>query len=176
MSGGKKVYSASAALFYIFLSIVCVSGSSLLTWLYYQHMEEAQKRDPSNTILALVQTTPEPESLPTVYLAELLGLSVDHPTNLYAFKGKEAEQKLMRSPLIKEAAVRKIRPGTIHVDYRLRTPAAFLADYTNTVIDEKELFFLTSLFFQIKSFLKSIWEASKRQAASCGENKFYGKS
>lgn len=135
---------------WILLSIVFITGSSALSILYYKHVREKQKMDPANTIVALVQTSPDAEGLRTVYLAELLNLSIDRPTNLYAFNSKEAGQKLLSSPVIKEASVRKIRPGTVHVDYTLRQPIAFLADYTNTALDAEGTVFPFKPFFTPK--------------------------
>jgi hypothetical protein len=140
----------SKALLRIILSVLLISGPCALALSLYQHFRQKQRLDPSFTIVAVVQTSPESEGLKTVYFTELLGLSIDHPKNLYDFSIAEAEQKLLHSPLIKEAKVRKIRPGTIHVDYQLRKPIAFLADYTNTALDEEGFIFPFKPFFTPK--------------------------
>lgn len=123
------------ALVWILFSVLLVFGSATLAVIYYQHIKMLHSSDDAYRIAALIQTTPDQESLKTVYLAQLLDLSVDRPANLYRFSCKEARRKLLNSPLIKEAKVKKIKPGTIYVDYVLRKPVAFLADYTNTAID-----------------------------------------
>ena len=132
------------------LSILLISGTSSIALFVYQHLRQKQRHDAAFTIVAVVQTSPESEGLKTVYLTELLDLSIDHPKNLYEFSITEAEQKILRSPLIKEVKVRKIRPGTIHVDYLLRKPIAFLADYTNTAIDKEGFLFPFKPFFTPK--------------------------
>ena len=138
------------ALLWIFASVLTITGSAALGLLYFQHVHEAHKHNPAYNIVALVQTSAELEGLRTVYLAELLNLSIDHPTNLYAFDAKAAREKLMASPLIKEAAVKKIRPGTIHVDYVLRKPVAFLSDFGNTLIDAERVIIPFKPFFTPK--------------------------
>jgi POTRA domain, FtsQ-type len=138
------------ALTWIFLSVLAISGSSYLALLYYKHLRELCTRDDKYRIVAIVQTTPNKESLKTTYLAELLDLSIDHPTNLYRFHSKEAKAKLLSSPIIKEATVKKILPGTVYVDYTLREPIAFLGDYTNVVVDAEGYVFPFKPFFTPK--------------------------
>src|SRR5258708_979144 len=67
-------------------------------------------------ITAIVQTGPEKEALRTVYLAELLGLSVDAPKNLYSIDLKKAQMALLSSPLIAKAKVRRMPPNTLYID------------------------------------------------------------
>lgn len=129
------------ALTWILISVVVTSGLALLSMLYYRHVSNMHTQDDAYQIVAVIQTTPEKESLKTVYLAELLNLSVDQPTNLFVFNTKEASRKLSACPFIKDATVKKIRPGTVYVDYVLREPIAFLLDYTNTVIDKEGVAF-----------------------------------
>lgn len=138
------------AILSIVLSTFLLSGSCLLSLLYYQHIREKQRRDPAYQIVAIVQTSPDSEGLKTAHLAELLGLSVDHPRNLYSFSTKEAVQNLLQLPVIKEAHIRKIRPGVIHVDYTLRKPIAYFADYANTAIDAEGVLFPFKPFFTPK--------------------------
>jgi len=136
-SPNQNIIPLKKAILAIFFSVLLISGSSFLAFIYYQHLKGKKSRDSTYQIVAVVQTCPHPEGLKTVFLTELLELSIDNPTNLYSFNSKEAQKKLLNCPAIKEASVRKIHPGTIHVDYTLRKPIAFLADFTNTVIDDE---------------------------------------
>jgi POTRA domain, FtsQ-type len=142
--------SLPKALLYIFLSVLLISGSNVIALLFYQQVREKKRLDPAYTIVAVVQTSLENEGLKTVYFTELLELSVDNPKNLYSFNVKEAEQKILGSPLIKEVKIRKIQPGTIHIDYVLRKPIAFLADYSNSAIDSEGVIFPFKPFFTPK--------------------------
>ena len=85
-----------------------ISGSAALCLLYYQHISAQSAQDDRYEIIAIVQTCPQNETLKGVYLAELLNLSVDQPTNLFRFKTKEAVRKLLQCPMIKNASVKKI--------------------------------------------------------------------
>lgn len=159
----KNHIPMSKAWMRIALSVVIVQGVCGLALLYYRHLQEKQQHDPAYQIIALVQTSPEAEGLKTIHLAELLDLSVDHPQNLYKFNSKEARQKLLSCPVIKEAVVRKIRPRTVHVDYTLRKPLAFLADYTNIAIDAEGYTFPFKPFFtpkKLPEFYLGVDEAS----------------
>ncbi len=137
---------------WILLSVMLISGSAVLAFLYYRHIKELYGRDAKYRIVALVQTTPEKETLKTSYLAELLDLSIDKPTNLYRFNAGDARSKLLANPLIKEAKVKKIRPGTVYIDYILRKPVAFLTDYTNTAVDAEGVLFPVKPFFTPKKW------------------------
>jgi len=97
-----------------------------------------------------VQTGPEKEALNTAYLAELLGLSADHPTSLYAFDCKRAEKRLLLSPMISQAEVKRLPQNAIYIDYEVRKPIARLADYKNIAIDRAGYLFPISPFFAPK--------------------------
>lgn len=125
------------AMLWLLLSTLLVSGTAALALLYYNHVKDLYANDDTYRIMAIVQATPDKEALNTAYLAELLSLSIDRPSNLYRFNSKEARKKLLASPLFRNVSVKKIRPGMIYVDYELRKPIAFLVDYTNTAIDEE---------------------------------------
>ena len=90
------------------------------------------------------------DRLKTSYLAELLDLSLERPLNLYQFNAREAEKRLNTSPLIKQSTIRKVRPGTLYIDYQLRVPIAYVGDYTNTVVDDQGVLFPYQPFFSPK--------------------------
>lgn len=140
----------SKALLYIFLTTVIVSGSATLGWLYYLHLKHDRAHDDDYLITAIVQTGPEKEALPTQYLAELLDLSADAPTNLYELDLDDAVDTLLTSPLIKGAEVHRVRPSTLYIDYTRRTPIAYLLDYDNTVVDADGIVFPATPFFTPK--------------------------
>ena len=142
--------SLSRAIQTILLSTLLISGSSTIGLFYYQHIWEKQRHDPAYQIVVVIQSTQDAEMLKTSYLAELLNLSVDIPTNLYRFKTNEASRLLLKSPVIKNANVYKIFPGTIHIDYTMRRPVAVLADYTNTALDIDGITFPLKPFFTPK--------------------------
>lgn len=142
------------AFLYILLSVIFVSGSCGLVLLYYKHIREKRFHDPEYEVIAIVQSTSDAEGLKTVYLAELLNLSVDYPTNFYRFNTKEAKQLLLQSPVIKEVTVSKTPPGTVNINYTLRRPIGFLADYSNTLIDADGVIFPLKPFFRPKNFPK----------------------
>ncbi|MCB1111989.1 MAG: hypothetical protein H7A37_03045 [Chlamydiales bacterium] len=133
----KQKLSLRRALVWIALSTICTTGIGSTAFLYYSHHKEQRALDDHYYIVAVVQTGPDKEALPTSYLAELLDLSVDRPTNLYRFDVKKGVKKLLGSPLIKNATIQKVIPGTLYIDYALRTPVAFLGDYSNTAVDSE---------------------------------------
>ncbi len=125
----------SRACLWILSWTLLVSGCAAACLFYYMHIVRERALDPKYHIVAIVQTGPVREALKTVYLAELLDLSCDRPVSLYRFNTSEGERKLLASPLIKTAAIKKIPPGTLYIDYVVRQPVAFLGEYANVAID-----------------------------------------
>jgi hypothetical protein len=138
-------------------SLFCLIGSTCLTLtlslggysVWKKHRNE-RLRSPAYRISAIVQTGPEKEALKTAYLAELLGLSADQPTQLYALNVKKAESLLLASPLIASAKVVRQPPSTLYIDYEVRKPVAWLADFKNTAIDAEGYLFPIDPFFPPK--------------------------
>lgn len=125
------------ALWIIVLSTFLISGSASVGLIYFNYVKSKRMQDASYNILALVQTCSEKEPLKTVYLAELMHLSHDRVCNLYAFNTRKALDDLLKSPLIRQAEVKTIPPGTVWVNYTSRIPVAYLTDYSNTALDRE---------------------------------------
>lgn len=138
-------------------ALFCLIGSTSLTlalslgafW-SYRHWKNQRMTDEKCRIVAIVQTGPDKEALKTAYLAELLHLSSDAPTQLYALDLKKATAKLLSSPLIANAQIKRIPPGTLYIDYTVRKPAALLSDYANTAVDQDGFLFPVAPFFSPK--------------------------
>jgi len=136
----------------------CLIGSTLATlsislggyWTWHKWRTH-RLTDERYKIVAIVQTGPEREALKTAYLAEWLHLSQDEPISLYAFDLKIAERSLRSCPLIREAKIERVPPGTLLVDYTVRQPIAFLADYQNTGIDRDGFLFPIAPFYSPKN-------------------------
>lgn len=146
----SKRYTLLQGIAYILLITFVLSGLPALGWWGYDFYLNWRAKDPKNLIVAIVQKSSEKEALKNAYLADLLRLSVDEPTNLFHLNVKEGEKLLLQSPLIKKVKVRKISPGTVYVDYEMRKPIAFLGDYTNTAIDDEGVIFPFKPFFTPK--------------------------
>lgn len=116
----------------------------------FTESKEKRVQDPQYLITALIQTGPEKEALQTAYLAEILGISADHPTNLYAFDIKQGEKKLKSSPLIASAQIKRMPPNALYIDYEARKPVALLGDYSNVAIDKQGHLFPVVPFFSPK--------------------------
>jgi cell division septal protein FtsQ len=77
-------------------------------------------------------------------------ISADRPVVAASFDVKAAEKRLLASPVIKEARVKIIEPDTVHVDYIVRQPLAWLYDFENVALDEEGYPFPVSPFFTPK--------------------------
>jgi len=141
------LYSLKQSLCWIIASVVVITGPiSLIIW-YTHNLYRERQKDPSFNVVAIVQKSVDKEEIKTEFLAELMGLSYDKPTNLYRFNAAHAQKMLCDFPPIKEAKVKKIWPGTVFVEYTLKKPIAYLADYSNTAVDER------GVIFPVKPFI-----------------------
>lgn len=138
-------------------ALFCLIGSTCFTFLAFisgyclwKKSNVKMLTDPSFNISVIIQTGPEKEALQTTYLAELLNLSSDRAINLYAFDPKKGEKKLTSSPLIREAAIKRIAPNSLYIDYEVRRPVASLGDYRNIAIDKEGYLFPITPFFAPK--------------------------
>lgn len=125
------------AVWHLLWTTCLICGTAAAGLAYYKDYRWRRAHDQKYRLVAIVQTCPERESLKTAYLSELLNLSIDSPVNLYQYSCRAATKTLLKSPLIRDATVAKIYPGALYIDYRLRTPVAFLADYSNTALDKE---------------------------------------
>lgn len=146
----RNIIPVGRAILWILVTTLLITGSTFMGWLYYLYVKERRLNNDQYRIVALVQSTSQTVSLKSSYLAEILDLSFDCPVNLDQFNVKEAQQLLLANPLIKEAVIKKILPGTIYVHYEMRTPHAFAGEFANTVIDKEGILFPFHSFFTPK--------------------------
>jgi hypothetical protein len=114
------------------------------------HIQKKKKvRDEKYNIKVLVQKKKK-KFLKNEYLAELLDLSIDRKKNIFCFDEKEASLKLLKSPFIKRAHVKKVMPATIYVNCSIRKPIAWVYDFKNIAIDRNFHMFPVKPFFDFR--------------------------
>jgi hypothetical protein len=136
------------ALLWILGSVLLISGTACVIVHY------SQKPSRSSPLTILIQTGPKKEALPTSYLAELLGLSADHPTQEEEFSLDKATQALLACPVIKAAKIFLPGSGVLYVDYTMREPIALLGDCVDAAFDAEGKIFPLSPFFSPKNLRK----------------------
>jgi hypothetical protein len=127
----RKVFLFLIGFFFLMGGIALISSFFLQIW------REKRASSHPTPILRIVQKTQSGPSLPTLFLEQLLELSIDHPPDFYVWDEKAALEKLLSFPLIQSASVKKVWPQIISVVYSLKKPIATLLDYENVAIDEK---------------------------------------
>ncbi|MBN4066870.1 FtsQ-type POTRA domain-containing protein [Simkania negevensis] len=165
----RVVLPLSKALLYIFLSTACISGVVTLGWLYYLHIIGSRMKSDQYLITTLIQKASTKDSLAAPMLAELLELSYDNPTNIYLFDGDQAQKRLLASPVIAKAVVNEIYPNSVRVDYTLRTPVAYLYDWSNTALDENGVAFPVEPFYELQTLPEIILGLPHEKVEGYGE-------
>ena len=145
----EKKLPLPQALSWIIGSIFVCSGS-----VYSLHTILKNTCNPSPKALAyidkIIQTGPQRDRLSSLYLEDLLDLSIDKPTYYKDFDVKQAELKLKSVAMIKTARVELVSKETVYVDYTLRDPVAKVYDYENLACDEEGYVFPLAPFYSPK--------------------------
>ncbi|MCH9633195.1 MAG: Cell division protein FtsQ [Chlamydiae bacterium] len=129
------------ALFYIALSVFVFSGLPAFIWSSYCYHQKERIKDSKYTITKLALTGPVKEAIKSVHIEEILGLSSNKPQNIFTFNCAEAKKRLAKSGVIKKASISIEEPSTVLVEYTAREPVAYVADYTNLVMDQEGALF-----------------------------------
>ena len=115
----------------------------------------------------IIQTGPDKRALKTDYLAELLGLSLEsHHLDL-----KQATSLLLKSPVIIKGSVKRIDQKSIMIDYTVRKPYVWLADFDNLALDRNGIPFPVLPFYTPKKMPELI----VRQVDPCWHQPIEGK-
>ena len=112
----------------IFLLIVLISSVS------YFYFKKSSSKESKISLKAIAQTGFQKEALKTDDLADILDLSVEEP---YCLNKQEIKKKLLNCPLIETAEVEKVDFDILWIDYQMRRPYVFLANYFNIALDRK---------------------------------------
>jgi hypothetical protein len=143
----KKHLPLAYALFWI------VGSSFIISCLAHKGIRHSflQKRKAFHESLAyVVQTSVQNERLHSDYFCELLHLSHNRPTSYGNFDEKKAQEIIEKSPIIEHAFVKKIKPNMVYIDYALRKPLVYVADFINAALDREGILFPVHPFFSPK--------------------------
>lgn len=130
------------------LLIFLTTAFAYSAWKVVRWRKQALAEAPEMQIDTVVQTGPEREALPTLFLEEVLAIAKDKPTSYYTFSPSEARKRLLETSVIKEARVKKVKPSSIFIDYERRRPIALVTDFINRAVDRDLELFPFSPFFQ----------------------------
>lgn len=142
----KEKLTLPKALFWIFFSTLIISGTNFCIFSLIIKHQKNKFVSKKYQIKAIAQNQNE-IILDANYLAELLDLSSNKPTNIFLFDEKIAKEKLERNPLVKNIEVKKFKPDCVYLNYTLRKPIAYLYDFENTAIDEEGYIFPVEPFY-----------------------------
>lgn len=118
------------ALLLILSSTLLISGSVYTLYFFSHKIHASRINDPQYGIRYLAHRG----ELPTQYLATLLHLSADAPTNAYALDLLATEKHLLANPHFQAVHLSLQPPDTLQIEYTLYRPVAILIDQTHTAL------------------------------------------
>lgn len=135
----------------ILLITIGFSGTATAIFVVFHLLEKSHAKSKHYTLNAALQTHAEGEILPTLFFAERLGLSVDHPINIYDFDIEEGVQRLEETHLFQKVKLQKRKPSTLLIDYHLRQIIAYVGGVSNMAFDEEGMLLPRSPFYRPKN-------------------------
>ncbi len=150
LSSEGMMYSRKKAILTIAISTLLVSGSVATFLLFFRLQEVFHQKNEAYNIQKIVQTGVQYEALKTLFLAEILELSSDHPTNIFDFDVQEGANKLLSTHVIEKVDIKKVKPATLYIDYEVRSPLAHLGELSNTLVDREGVLFPEHPFYSPK--------------------------
>lgn len=133
----KKELPLYRAILWIMLSTVLFSGVPALLFFLWEKKQEERRLNPKYHLKSLVQVQPYEDSLDTLTLQKILGLSTERPITTIDLDLGGLEKRLLEFPLVERAKLKVISPSKLFIKYKLRTPIAFLADIQGAAVDKE---------------------------------------
>ena len=120
----------------LFLSAIFILALGLGGMYYIYLYKEKRSEDQAYRLTSIIQSCTEKSGLKTEYLAELMNLSLDTPVNIFHLNLNTLSQLLLQSPVIRSVEIKRSPPNSLFIQYELRSPKAYLADFKNTGLDQ----------------------------------------
>lgn len=150
-------WSGKTASLFLLATTLCTLALFGAVCFWKEQQRRSRIQDSAYRLTTIVQTGPEKSPLPTKYLAEVLGLSRDVPVSLYSLDLEECARKLEASPYIEKALCKRLPPNALYIEYTVRHPIAYLADYDNMAISAEGYLFPIAPFFGREESLPEIY-------------------
>ena len=151
--GGQKV-PQQRTLFHEVMTIIAISScfwGALFGALWWHSRRQQQRQgDERFTIKRLASRSMTQDRLPLSVLSELLDVSAKNPCSLFAIQPEIARRRLLGCPAVEQASVWRLLPGTLGVEYALRSPVAAIAGLKNIGVDRCGTVFFLFPFYAPK--------------------------
>ena len=129
----KAIYKALRRLF--FLGVV--TGFCALSYYIVIKTQESEFYEVHKISHSPIGSAP----LPTEYLAEVMGISINNSLIESRDGFALLEERLRLSSILESASLSFRKPDTLLVDYRVRQPVSYLAEYPGFAIDKEGYIF-----------------------------------
>jgi hypothetical protein len=148
-SDHQRISLSKSFLWIVILTFLITGGGFLLRHAYF-HLRYQHHLNENYKIKYIIPKSSSKERLSHSFFLETLAISLTSPPHLYRFNTQLAEKRLLASPLIKSAAITKLHPKALRIEYTLREPIAYLGGYENTAVDSE------GVLIPIKPYYKSV--------------------
>lgn len=133
------------------LTIVTVSScfwGALFGALWWHRVQHQHRQSDERFVLKrLASRSTTQDRLPLGVLSELLDIQAEKPCSIFALDLDTARRRFLSCPSVAHARVWRLLPGTLGIEYGLRSPVATIAGLKNVGIDRYgTLFFLFPFF------------------------------
>ncbi len=128
----------------------CLWGAFFGAWYWHHRQQEVRKNDQRFLLKRIAARSITQDRLPIGVLTELLKLDRESQISLFALQPQEASKTLLSCPAVEKAKVWRLLPGTLGIEYALRTPVATIAGLKNVGIDATATAFFLFPYFAPK--------------------------
>jgi hypothetical protein len=137
------------SLFSAFLKVFFISalfwGAFFSAWAWQKVQQRTREQDERLLLHRIAARSKSVDKAPLSLLSSLLEIKDGMP--LFSLQPAELVAKIHTCPAFSNARVWRLLPGTLGVEYTLRTPIAHLSGFRNVVLDKTgTLFFLLPYF------------------------------
>jgi hypothetical protein len=142
--------SLLGALLKIAVVSCCLWGAFFTAWWWHHRQQEIRKNDTRFTVKRVAARPVTQDRLPIGVLTELLHLDTESNISLFALQPQETRERLLSCPAVESAKVWRLLPGTLGIEYALRTPVATIAGFKNVGIDASAIAFFLFPYYAPK--------------------------
>lgn len=125
----------TTALATILIVSCCLWGAVFAGWYVHHRQQEKRRHDDRYLVKRIAARSTTQDRLPLGVLTEMLSLDRETPISLFDLQPQEVKRTLLSCSAFAKVRAWRLLPGTLGIEYTLRTPVATIAGIKNVGID-----------------------------------------